>query len=225
MGRPLRTTTFTEPGNLSDVLKYELGTICREVGTIPEGNGKLDIGMVLAKIAGTATSAAKSGGNTGTGTCVLDATTPVLPGARTGVYKLRFTSTTNIRLEGPDGVVLGDTTIGTSNGNSATISEQIKAVITQNVGTAFAVGDGFDITVAEGAATWIPYVAGAVAAGVLLSKVDTTDGDAQAVILARGPAEVSNLGLKWDASVDSTAKKLTAIGQLTPLGIVTRTSA
>lgn len=49
MARALRTTTFNEPKNLSDVLKFEPGgTMSREVVTILSGSGVLGIGTVLA---------------------------------------------------------------------------------------------------------------------------------------------------------------------------------
>jgi len=49
MARALRTTTFNEPKNLSDVLKSEVnGTMSREVVTILSGAGVLEIGTVLA---------------------------------------------------------------------------------------------------------------------------------------------------------------------------------
>lgn len=50
MAIPIRTTTFTEPKTLSEVLKSEFGTISREVVTIKSGEGVLEIGTVLAKL-------------------------------------------------------------------------------------------------------------------------------------------------------------------------------
>jgi len=50
MARALRTTTFTEPKNISDVLKSEMGTISRDQVTILSGQGVLAIGTVLAKV-------------------------------------------------------------------------------------------------------------------------------------------------------------------------------
>ena len=45
------------------------------------------------------------------------------------------------------------------------------------------------------------------------------------VLLVRGPAEVSNLGLVWHSSVDNNNKKNAAIAQLATLGIITRRGA
>lgn len=228
----LRTLTWDEPVAISDVLKMELEQgYCRESVTILSGAGVLDIGTVLGKVTkGSASSAAKSGGNTGNGTLVLDATTPILAGATPGVYSVRFVTTTSIRIESPAGVVLGDTAIGGSEGNSATIAEHIKALVTQGA-TPFAAGDGFDITIAAGSSKYVAHKNGAVdgsevACAVLLQKIDATSADAKNVIvLDHGPAIVSRLGLLWDTSVDSEAKKDAAIAQLAERGIKTRLSA
>lgn len=232
MGRPLRTATFTEPRNVSDVVKMEHDShFCREAVTLKSGFGVLDIGFVLGKQSiGAASSAAKSGGNTGDGTFVLDATTPILAGAASGRYTARFTTTTNIRIESVDGRVLGDVAIGGATGNTATLSEQFKAVVTQGA-TPFAAGDGFDVDIADGSGKFGPYDPTAVdgratAAAVLLHKHDTTDADVlQAIILARGPAEVSIVELQWHANVTTQAHKDAAVAALKAVGIVPRMSA
>lgn len=95
-------------------------------------------------VPGTASSAAKSGGNTGGGTLTMDATTPVLAGAKAGVYTVRCIATnTNggqFIVVAPDGISLGQAIVGT------TFSNQVKFALA-DLGTDFAVGDGFDITV------------------------------------------------------------------------------
>lgn len=234
MGVTIRTTSFAEPSNISDVVKYEMGTYCREVVTIASGAGVVEIGTPLGKIgAAAATAAAKSGGNTGTGTFVIDATTPTLAGAKVGIYTLRcITAVTNggvFRLEDPDGIVLGDFTIPAGPGGAVTIAERIKGVLTDS-GTDFIVGDGFDITVAAGSFKYVPVNPAGndgrqVADALLLQKVDATSADKQVVVLARGPAEISNLGIVWPTAVDDAAKKANVIAQLGTKGIVTRVSA
>jgi hypothetical protein len=234
MGVALRTTSFAEPANISDVVKYEHGTYCREVVTILSGAGVLAIGTPLGKVgAAAATAAAKSGGNTGNGTFVIDGTTPTLAGAKVGVYTLRcITAVTNggvFRLEDPDGVVLGDFTIPAGPGNSVTISERIKGVLTDG-STDFVAGDGFDITVAVGSGKYVGVNPAGndgrqIADALLLQVVDATSADKQAVVLVRGPAEISNLGIVWPTAVDDAAKKAAVIAQLAAKGIVTRASA
>ncbi len=161
MGISLRSTSFAEPANISDVLKYENGTYSREVITIADEEGVLDIGTVLGKLTkGTATSAAKAGGNAAdTGALTLDVTTPVLAGAKVGVYTVRcITAAANggtFRVEDPDGNVIGDVAVG------ATFADDIKFVIADGTQD-FIVGEGFDITVAAGNGHYVAHRDGAV---------------------------------------------------------------
>lgn len=227
MARAMRTTTFTEPKAMTDVLKWEAGTYSRELVTILSGAGNLAVGTVLGKITkGAVTSAAKSGGNTGNGTLTVDATNPKVAGAVVGVYTVRCiaaaTNAGTLRVTAPNGTVLGDVAVG------ATFENQIKFA-TADGSTDFVVGDGFDITVAAGSGKWKKHINGAfdgteTAAGVLIGKADATSADASAIIVAR-QAEVSALGLVWDASVDSQGKKDAAIAQLASLGILVRAGA
>lgn len=119
----------------------------RDSVTVKSG-ASLKRGTVLGlALLGAATSAAKAGGNTGGGTLTLDATTPVLAGAVPGIYTVRCiaaaTDGGTFRVEAPSGVVLGDVAVG------ATFADQVKFVLA-DVGTDFAVGDGFNITIAAG---------------------------------------------------------------------------
>lgn len=213
------------PKRVSDVLAMDTPLYTREQVTVLSGEGVLELGTVMAKLrVGAATSAAKSGGNTGNGTLVMDVSTPALLGAEPGIYTARFTTTTNIRLEAPNGTVLGDIAIGGSTGNTATITEKVKGVVTQGA-TPFAAGDGFDITVAPAANKYVGMkLTGANAGGasaVLLGEVDATSADAEGVVLARGPSEVKNTGLVWPDDI-TDADKAAAIDALEKRGIVIR---
>ncbi len=64
-----------------------------------------------------------------------------------------------------------------------------------------------------------------VAAAVLLQDVDATEADAQAVVIARGPAIVSRDALVLDATVNDATKTQAKIDQLVALGIVPRDTA
>ncbi len=130
--------------------------------------GALVIGTVLGNITkGAATKAAKSGGNTGDGTLTLDETTPILAGAKPGVYKVRVVRAAIaaigetspamkalVELKDPDGNVLEVFDLPTSAG--VTISNQVKFVMVEG-STPFALGDGFDITIAAGSGYYKPY--------------------------------------------------------------------
>lgn len=162
--------------------------------TVPSGTAAMVRGTLLGKITiGTAASAAKSGGNTGTGTCVMDGTTPVLTSARVGIYTLRCTvASTNaatFRLVDPTGRVLGDYAFSGS-GASVTIANQIKCAVTDG-GTDFAVGDGFDITVAAGSGNYIKAVSTATDGSadpdaILVADVDASGGAKEALAYYAG---------------------------------------
>ena len=63
------------------------------------------------------------------------------------------------------------------------------------------------------------------AVAVLLYDVDATGGDATGVILARGPAIVSEDALVHDASVDDGTKIAAKKAQLAAAGIIARATA
>ena len=164
----------------------------------------LVIGTLLGKILlGAATSAAKTGGNTGDGTLTLDATTPILAGAIPGVYKARViraalaqVGTTPavpamqalVELKDPNGKVLEVFDLPTSSG--ITISNQLKFAMVEG-STPFALGDGFDITIAAGSGKYKAYDADNVDGSqypelVLAETVDSSGGDVKSVGLASG---------------------------------------
>lgn len=221
------STVFTDSGKrvggyIIGEVETETGTYARERGTLAVGTvGKS--GMVCGLIAlGAAVSAAKSGGNTGNGVLTVDATTPVLPGAKAGVYTVRcITAATDggvFRVENPSGDVIGDVAVG------ATFSDDIKFAIADG-STDFIVGDGFDITVAVGSGQYTPLDTtkgnGAEkAAAILYSNVDASDAAAPAVFTVRG-SEVNSAELIWPDGI-SGGNKTAAIAALKEKGIIVR---
>ncbi len=103
-----------------------------------------------AFLGGGATVTSKSG-IVGTGVVTLDPTSPVLAGAALGVYKVTFVSAGVYSVAAPNGAILGTNPVG---GNPFTT--QIKFSIAAG-GTAFAVGDEFDVTVTALAKGLAPY--------------------------------------------------------------------
>jgi hypothetical protein len=166
-------------------------------------------GTVLEEtVFGTATRAAKSGGNTGNGTLTLDATTPTLYGAEPGVYTVRLvTAAANggtFRVTAPNGVVLGDVAVG------ATFSNRVKFA-TADGSTDFIVGDGFDITVAAVAASAQKYqkvTEDARAKLVLLEDVDATSADQAAVAANTGNFNKSALSIGSTATLAGVERTL-----------------
>ncbi len=140
------------------------GSIRSEKVTIPDGHAAMAIGTLLGKkTIGAASVAAKSGGNTGDGTLTMDVTTPIKNGAKTGIYKVRFTvaaaNNGTFQVHDPDGKMIG-TVIMT--GGAGTFDGEIKFAIADAGSDDFIVGDGFDITIAEGNGDYIKSLAAAV---------------------------------------------------------------
>ncbi len=151
----------------------------------------LEVGTVLGQeLFGTVTAAAKSGGNTGTGTC-----TALSAGnkAQVGVYKaiavLAGTNAATFNLYDPNGRLIDQKQFSGSGATAVFANDQIGATITDG-GTDFIVGDEFDITVPAGSGSYAPLnLSGAdgtqVAAAVLYARAfvaaDTSD-DGSAII-------------------------------------------
>lgn len=215
---------------MGDILKYEAGEqalYARDKITLISGQN-LVAGAVLGKVSiGAATSAAKSGGNTGNGTLVVDASTPVLVNAMTGVYAVRAitagTNSATFRVTGPTGLVLGDVSFSGS-GASGTFADRIKFAVTDG-STDFVVGDGFDVTVAAGSSKWTQLSLTAtdgsqLAAGVLLVATNATAGDTVTVAAARNCIVPDNR-IVWPGGI-TAPQKTAAIEQLAVLGIILR---
>jgi hypothetical protein len=215
-------TVTTAPRIVTDVVNHEISPNWgREVLVLEEGSSTV-IGTVLARIllAG-ATSAAKSGGNTGNGTLVLDATTPLLAGAKTGIYSVRFTSATAYTVEDPDGNVIG------SGSNTVAFSDDLKFVTTAG-GTPFIAGDGFDITVTAAATEKVLPLDPAglrgeqTAFAVAIQERPVAEADQPVLAIVRG-AVVDLDGLVWPAGI-TTVQKNAALHTLRERGIVARES-
>jgi hypothetical protein len=171
--------------------------------------GPLLRGTVLGRRSiGTVSSAAKSGGNTGNGTFVLDAATPGLVNVQSGIYTLRCTvagaNAATFRLADPHGNVLGDYAFSGS-GASVTVANQIKGALTDGAAD-FVVGDGFDITVAA-LDKYVVSVATAIdgsqiPAAILAANIDTTAGDMVGPAYFEGEfaAELLTMDASWSVS-------------------------
>lgn len=196
----------------------------RDIITIASGAGVVKPGTVLGKSSGgAAASAAKAGGNTGNGVLTMDATTPVLGTAKTGVYTVRCIAAAanggTFRVEDPAGNVIGEVAVG------ATFSDDIKFAIADGA-TDFIVGDGFDITVTVGG-KYVPSPAAAAdgsdqACAINIYEVDATSADVKVAAFTRD-AEVNGNCLEYAASVNDDAKKAAKHAQLAQnAGIVVR---
>jgi len=225
--------TLTETARISDIILFQVGEAVDYVidqVTLISGGSACAVGQILGQIiVGAATAATKSGGNTGNGTCVVDATTPTLINAKPGVYTVRCTiagtnSATFIVID-PTGVSLGTGSCSGS-GASFTFADRVKFVITDG-STDFIVGDGFDITVPAGSGKWTQVApaandGSAVAAGVCILAGNPASADVISAALTRGPAILKTSALAYTAGM-TTPQKATALAQLQTLGITNRT--
>lgn len=216
------TKTYNRPRFVSDVISYEVNPAwSRDAGILKSGNATV-IGTVLGVILlGAASVAAKTGGNTGNGTVAMDATNPVLAGAKAGVYTVRFTAATAFTVEDPNGDVIGNGATG------AAFADDIKFTITAG-GTAFVAGDEFDITVAAAAIEkFVPINFSAndgsqIAAGISLDEVAAQATDRKIAVEVRGAALNPDF-LVWPSGA-TAAQKAAALATLKALGLVARAS-
>lgn len=201
------------------------GDRSRESITVKSGQNIKSCAILATIVSGTVTSAAKTGGNTGNGTFTLDATTPLLPNVKLGVYTLRCiaaaTNNGTFRLEDPDGVVVGDIVMS---GGAATVSEQIKGALADG-STDFAVGDGFDITVSaivekEVALNPTGTDGSQLATGVLYAAVDATSADTRGVAWKRDCEHNADV-VVWPSGITAT-QKAKATSDLKRRGIILR---
>lgn len=226
-------TTLTETKRITDVLFFEEGeqyNFVRDQITLANGTAASVIGQILgASVSATVTAAAKGGGNTGNGTCVVDPTTPALANVVEGVYTLTCTvagtNSATFRLTDPRGRILADYAFSGS-GQSFTTSDQIKVQVTDGA-TDFVVGDSFNITVSSITKKYTQVApaatdGSAVAAGVLLATFSTSlAADTTTIAVTRGPSIVKSSGLAYTAGM-TTGQKANALTQLDALGILVR---
>lgn len=193
--------------------------------TIIAGAGILALGTLLGKIKLGAITKAALDENTGDGTLVLDADAPILKGAKAGVYSVRVIRAAIAEmgdpatspamkavavLQDPDGKILEVFDVATDPGT--TVENQVKFVITEGA-TAFAAGDGFDITIAAGSGKYKAYdddnVDGSDTAELILAEdVDASgEADVKAVAYVTGHFNTAAVtGLDVPAAEDFAGK-------------------
>lgn len=199
------TTASYDP---NDLLAGDSPAIAQRRITLAEGEN-LTRGTLLGRVdvnnaVGGAVAAPKSGGNTGNGVFTIDGTTPVLAGAKAGVYTARViiaaTNGGTFQIEDPNGDVIGQYVVG-----AAAFADEIKFTIADGA-TDFVVGDGFDITVAA-----VDLYKKAVAAAtdgsqnpvaVLAIDCDATDADVATTAFFAGEFNGAKMtfGAGWTAA-------------------------
>ncbi len=198
------------------------GNRSRATGTLLAGAAYV-AGSVLGQVTIASTATVTPGTNTGGGTLTMDATTPILPGAKVGSYVVTCigaaSNSGTFRVEDPDGNVLGDVAVG------ATFADDIKFVIA-DVGTDFIVGDKFTVAVATGSGKWRLYNpantdGSQVPRAVLFDNVDATAADQRAALIRRD-AEVNGHILTWFTGATDNQKAAGAALLESAAGIIVR---
>lgn len=223
--------SYTRPKTLGALMAYELDPIfTRTQKTLLAGSGVAReiaqftvMGTVLF---GTAVAAANAG-NTGTGTLILDADTPILAKAIKGVYTVTCVTSAvgggTFRVQDPNGRVIGELSVST---NGVAFVNQFKAVITAVAGHDFAVGDGFSVTIPEGTGAWAAFDPAAFdgrqyASGVALFGATAAAGtDGEVCVIENGPAVLLSDELVWAGNY-TDEEKSSALADLKSLGIKT----
>lgn len=197
------------------------GALLRSRKVVLSAGAAYAAGSLLGVVTlGAVASAAKAGGNTGTGTFVPDAA-PLLARAKVGVYTLRCIAAAanggTFRLEDPDGIVLGDLALPGVAGGTVTTTEHIKGVLS-DAATDFVVGDGFDVTVAAAAkVNGVDRTRLAAAAAVdgsqlpsvvLPYAVDAIGGDVEAIVHESGDFIREKLVLGTGLTLDGVREHL-----------------
>jgi hypothetical protein len=206
------TSTSYSPDNL--IAGDE--TLSRAITLLSGQN--LTRGAVLGRISvGSATSAAKAGGNTGNGTLTMDVATPVRNGAKVGVYQVRFTvaaaNNGTFIVRDPDGNQIGTVVMA---GGTGAFDDDIRFAIADGASD-FIVGDGFDITVAAGSGKYVLSVAAATDGSqvpdlILAEATNASAGDVATVAYYQGQFLQSALTLGAGHTADSVREGLRVKG-------------
>lgn len=205
---------------VSDVVLHEVSpTWSRDTVILAANSSEVVIGQVLGAVQLGASAAAAKAGNTGNGTIALDATTPILQGAKEGVYTVRFTTATAFTVENPDGDVIGTGVGGTA------FADDVKFTTTAG-GTAFIAGDGFDITISPASTEKFKPLSFAAVDGserpaaIALAPRATSTADQSIPVGSRGQV-INPANLTWPAGA-TTAQKAAALKILKAKGLVAR---
>jgi Bacteriophage lambda head decoration protein D len=195
-------------------------------GTFASGSKYLPGTVLGQQTLGGATAAAKSGGNTGNGTCTgVSAQVHAVFGVYKAICEIAGTNSATWSLYAPDGEMIDQKEYSTSGGTAVFANDQIHATITDGA-TDSVVGDEFDITVAPGTGDYVNYNptntdGSQTVAAICYGYVDATNAAANGAIVTRA-CEVNASELVWDASVSNPTLVAAGVAGLKALGIIAR---
>jgi hypothetical protein len=176
-------------------------------------------------IASTTASVAADASNTGNGVFTLDVTTPVLAGAKDGIYRvvndLVAANSGMFIVFDPDGIEIGRVAV------AATFANQIKFAVADGA-TDFAIGDAFSVNVGieetdyQVVALNLAGTDGSQRPASISWGNYTTDGsNLGAGTFVTRDAEVRGVDLTWPGGI-TAAQKASGIRALEKLGIIVR---
>lgn len=214
-------TTYNETVKTGEfILKDQEGRLSYDNITVLSGTAAMVPGTVLGKVISGTVATAFAG--TGNGAITMDATTPVMPGAKPGDYTATcITAATDggvFRVEDPDGYVMGDVAVG------STFADDIKFSIADG-STDFTVGAKFTISVSALVTKYTDHDPAAtdgsqIAAAVLYGPTEAATADIPAVAVTRA-TEVKGDLLTWKTGI-TAAQKAKATIELAAASIIIR---
>lgn len=220
---------FVLRGEYRTALKKLAATVAK----IPANTilGKVTKGAVTKAATVAVAGAGVAGANTGTGTLVKDATTPVLAGAEDGAYLIKCKSAATadpaaeavFEVFSPDGGLMGQINAGTDGAD--VWSNRIKFAITDKATAgdevAFAAGDAFTFTVAiteaEGSGELVPWDPAATdgsekAYAILMNDAPINVAAQYATVYTAGEFNAEYAITPQDVDVDVAYDDLRALG-------------
>lgn len=225
----MAVTVFTEARHPGDFIVSEASGFRSREEALISASQTVKVGAVLGKVAVPAdvtSSAAADASNTGSsGAMTLDVTTPVLAGAKNGVYRVVCvepgTNVGTFAVFDPEGIEIGRYVVG-----GADFATHIKFAIAD--ATDFVAGDAFSVTVGiesykdetfevlDPAAT----DGSQIPAGIAIYPATTGAGETAEIAIIARDAEVRAADLAWPTI--NAAPKAAAIEYLAALGIILR---
>ncbi len=195
------------------------GYFSRDPGLIANANagGTPDVqyqaGLVLSYAGGVVPTVSPKPGNVGNGTLGTVTTAGTAP----GTYTVEVTeSDGTFEVYDAGGELVGLGKVGSAF-NGAGLGFTASAG-----GTAFAVGDAFQVAVMQaGTAVYAPYTGAGSAVAILYNRLYVSAGQQRKVTVISRQAEVNAAELQWDPA-NTAATQAVAQGQLAAAGIIFR---
>lgn len=215
---------FHEPRHAAEFILSEANGHRSREGVTIGSEQIIEPGTLLALLAqsgGVTTDVVATTGNTGNGTLTM-ASTAVSSKVKNGTYTATATAPTTFAVESPDGMSVGNATVGTA------FNKEVKFTIAAG-GTAFVVGDSFEIVVGVEnpgdyqAVAFDPESDNGSEKPAAIAIYPAVTGEDETVKIAAifRDAEVNGKCLAWPEGV-TAEQQAAAIADLAAVGILVR---